>query len=68
MENRCWPWKSKKVQKDKTGWWDVLKAAITADKHDNKNIKKLTKGQPGLIVELQASASAVWFQGHIFPE
>lgn len=32
------------------------------------NKKLLTKGQPGLIWELQASVSAVWFQGHIFPE
>lgn len=28
----------------------------------------LTKGQPDLIWELQASVSAAWFQGHIFPE
>lgn len=30
--------------------------------------RQLTKGLPGLIWELQTSASAVWFQGHIFPE
>lgn len=30
--------------------------------------RPLTKGQPDLLWELQASVSAVWFQGHIFPE